>query len=445
MARGASDLHTPTRLACRSALLAVALAWTLVGAAADKDDDAQLAILTAGRAVLFDEHKPAQAISGHFDKVIRHYEARFRNAKDRIYCARTPEEMLVYAALDAAAGQPSKSIVLDSTWSDAYFLKGYALVELEQPAEAQKALARALELSPMNSAYLSESAHLDQMNKDWETALGKFELATQAAETTTPEEARTFEWTRALRGQGFALIELGRLEEAKSKYYKALELDPDDEGSKGELRYIERMEANLAAESAPFTENPDWVFSARVQFVEEDMVTARPQMSQGQFKLLFPWVGGNLFGNPTTNDYIEPALDPDYAFTIDLNRSRQQVIRSLDVANLSSLDLKVEPAELRIARVATFAMKPDLSDRVGYSAWRDADNATDGYVLVYFDRAGRITGVQKSGDAERTFDVDVPAAGYYWLRNRKLAENRVEMTVGSRPKNLVLAVAPLGN
>ncbi len=434
---------TQIRLAYRCTLLIIALAWAADGLTATKDEDKQLALLNAGRSLLLDEHKPAQAISEHFDKVIRYYEARHRNTKDRIYCARTPTEVIYYSALGAGEGQSTS--VIDSTWSDAYFLKGYALVELEQPAEARKLLDRALELSPMNSAYLSERAHLDQMDKDWDTALAKFKLATEAAEMTTPEEAKVYEWTRALRGQGFALIELGRLEEAKAMYHKALELDPDDEGSKDELRYVERMQANLAAESEPFTENPDWVFTSRVQFVQEDMTTPRPQMSQGQFKLWFPWIGGNLFGEPTTNDLIQPDLNPDYQFTIDLNKSRQHLIRSLDVANLASLDLTVEPADLRIARVATFTLKPDLSERVGYSAWKDGDNAADGYVLAYFDRAGRITGTQKFDDAERRFDVAVPAAGYYWLRNRKLSEDRVEMTVAARPQNLVLAVAPLND
>ena len=435
-----APMYTQIRLAYRCALLVIALAWAVDSLAASKEDDKQLEILNAGRVLLLDEHKPAQAISEHFDKVIQHFETRHRNSKDKVFCARTPEEVIYYSALGAGLGQ--NTTVFDSTWSDAYFLKAYALVELEQPAEARKLLERALELSPMNSAYLSESAHLDQMDKDWATALAKFKQATEAAEMT-PENFKAYEKTRALRGQGFALIELGRLEEAKSMYYQALELDPDDEGSKHELRYIERMEANLAAESEPFVENPDWVFTSRVQFVEEDMLTARPQLSQGEFKLWFPWIGGNLFGEPTTNDFIQPALDPDYQFTIDLNKSRQHLIRSLDVANLASLDLTVEPADLRIARVATFTLKPDLSARVGYSAWKDADNSADGYVLAYFDRAGRITGTQKVEGGERKFDVEVTSAGYYWLRNRKLGEDRVEMTVATRPRNLVLAVAPL--
>lgn len=441
-------MYMQIRLACRCALLVIALAWAVDSLAATKEDDKQLAILVAGRA-LIDEHKPAQAISEHFDKVIRYYEARYRNSKDRIYCARTPEESLVYVTMAAAEhdrdGKGRNTTVIDSTWSDAYFLKAYALVELEQPAEARKLLERALELSPMNSAYLSESAHLDQMGQDWETALEKFMRATEAAETTTPEEARVFEWTRALRGQGFALVELDRLGEAKAMYHKALELNPDDGGSKGELRYIERMEANLAAASEPFTERPEWVFSARMAFFEKGRLTARPRMSQSDFKLWFPWIGGDLYGAPTTTDFIEPVVDADYSFTIDLNKSQPHLIRSLDTARFTDMNLTVEPADVRIARVATFTMKPDLSDRAGSTSWQDGDAPADSYILAYFDRACRIGGTIKFGDAnvERKYDLVVPAAGYYWLLTRDIDETHQEMTIGSKPADLVLAVEPL--
>lgn len=239
---------TQIRVAYRTAIFIAALAWAGDGitAAAD-DDDKQLEALIAGRALL-DEHKPAQAISQHFDRVIRFYEARHAKSKKRIYGARTPEESLMYlemaAADDDRSGHGRDAEVISSHWGDAYFFKGYCLVELGHPVEARKYLDKALELSPMNAAYLSESGHLDQMDKNWEAALARFTRAAEAAETTTPEEARVFEWTRALRGQGFALIELGRIEEAKAMYHKALELDPNDEGSKHELRYIENMQAH---------------------------------------------------------------------------------------------------------------------------------------------------------------------------------------------------------
>jgi len=442
-------MFTQIRVAYRCTLALVVLACAADASAATREDDKQQATLDAGRILLLQEHKPAQAIAEHFDQVIRYYEAQYRKSKKRIYCARRPEEALLYTMMAAAehdrSGTGQDTIVIDSTWSDAYFLKAYALVELKQPGEARKLLERALELSPMNSAYLSESAHLDQMDKDWDTALEKFKRATEAAESTTPEESKVFEWTRALRGQGFALIELGRLEEAKAMYYKALELDPDDDGSKGELRYIERMEENLAAESEPFVANPEWVVAARVAFVEDDRKTARPRMSQGDFRLVFRWIGGDLYGAPTTTDFVQPEVDHDYSFSIDLNESRPYLIRSLEVARFAGLKFTIEPADVRIARVATFTLNPDHSERVGYTSWIDGGPSGDSYILAYFDRACRIAGTVRfqGADGERKYDLDVPSAGYYWLRTKNVDESNQEMVVASRPADLVLAVAPL--
>lgn len=45
----------------------------------------------------------------------------------------------------------------------------------------------------------------------------------------------------ALRGLGFALIELGDLDGAEQAFERSLELDPDNELAKSELRYIEDL------------------------------------------------------------------------------------------------------------------------------------------------------------------------------------------------------------
>ena len=58
--------------------------------------------------------------------------------------------------------------------------------------------------------------------------------------------AREFESSRreeavALRGIGFALIELGRLDEAEAVFLESLEADPDNEAALNELRHIEHL------------------------------------------------------------------------------------------------------------------------------------------------------------------------------------------------------------
>ena len=45
----------------------------------------------------------------------------------------------------------------------------------------------------------------------------------------------------AWRGEGYCLVEQGKLDEAEAIYRKALEANPKDQKSQGELRYIEGL------------------------------------------------------------------------------------------------------------------------------------------------------------------------------------------------------------
>ena len=44
-----------------------------------------------------------------------------------------------------------------------------------------------------------------------------------------------------MRGVGYSLIELGRLDEAEEVFNQCLDIDKDDQGAKRELKYIQQM------------------------------------------------------------------------------------------------------------------------------------------------------------------------------------------------------------
>jgi tetratricopeptide (TPR) repeat protein len=193
-------------------------------------------LLMEGRD-LIEAAKPQEAIDS-FEQVIAAFETKYGKSKKRIYCARSPAETLMYVA--AAASENQDAEVLTSEWADAYFLKGYALLELGRVSAARELLERALGLSPFNAQYQSELAYTYQTEKNWTEALAQYESAAEAA-NFSPEEAKVADQTRALRGQGYALIEMGKLDEAEKKYKECLELDSNDRGAMGELQYIEQL------------------------------------------------------------------------------------------------------------------------------------------------------------------------------------------------------------
>jgi tetratricopeptide (TPR) repeat protein len=188
---------------------------------------------------LIKQRENAQAVVT-LDQIIHLYEAAYQNNQQRIYCANTPAESLLYLTEGAKANVPS--IVLKPIWSMAYFLKAYALQEMHLMTEAKASLSAAIKLSPHNPHYLSELGSMYQVLHDWPNA---FDAFTQAEQDTSlaVEQSRVSERCRALRGQGYVLVEQKKLDEAEQKYRQCLSINPGDEKSPPELAYIAQLRA----------------------------------------------------------------------------------------------------------------------------------------------------------------------------------------------------------
>lgn len=84
-----------------------------------------------------DSKNPAAAIP-KCDAVINAYKAYYGALKEKIYCARSGPETL--GSLLKAAVDKNDAIGLTSTWSDAYFMKAYALQDLRRLNDAKGSL-----------------------------------------------------------------------------------------------------------------------------------------------------------------------------------------------------------------------------------------------------------------------------------------------------------------
>ncbi len=190
-----------------------------------------------------DDKRPEEAIE-LLDQIIAYYLDKYPEGDTRWYVARDPAETLAYLVHTAAehdrGGQAQDARVLQGYWADAYFLKGYALVELQRNAEAKDALEHALRLSPYNSNYSAELGHVYQVERNWAKAYELFAAAEDAVAFSLPDQ-KIKEATRAKRGMAYQLIEMGRLSEAESKLEECLKLDKDDRGAKGELEYLRKL------------------------------------------------------------------------------------------------------------------------------------------------------------------------------------------------------------
>jgi tetratricopeptide (TPR) repeat protein len=213
------------------------------------DDDAGMdrRLERAGQWVL--ARKSAEALP-LLDEVIAHFERKYRNGAERAYSARSPAESLLYLLEASKAQPPTGARVYAATWGQAYFLKGYALVELRRLDDAKAALTSAIDLAPHNSQYRSERGQVYAYQRDWRTSLQEFRAARDAAEFTPPE-LKNRELTRALRGMAFAEVELQNLDEAEAIHKRVLQIDPNDAISLKELRYIRTLRARKNLSPGP--------------------------------------------------------------------------------------------------------------------------------------------------------------------------------------------------
>ena len=181
------------------------------------------------------------------DALIALHQADPREASKRYYCASNQVETLFY--LLKATKDRQDTVVLPPTWADSLFLRGYILIEQQRHAEARAALQQAVELSPSNSQYLGELAQLLARTGEAERALELFAQAKAAAEFSAPEQ-KAFHLARALRGQGYALIELQRYDEAEAAYRTVLASQPNNRLAQDQLRYIAMQRVAKLRDSA---------------------------------------------------------------------------------------------------------------------------------------------------------------------------------------------------
>lgn len=223
-------------LACSILLLAAAICAGAQDAPLEAEP-AHLALMKQA-VELLQQRKPQEALAVT-DQLIAAYEAKYKNSGKRVYEARTSPEGLLY--MMTAAKDKQDAVLAKGIWGEAYYVKGYILIDLNRYDEAKPALQRAIAISPRNAKFLGELGHIYQTQRNWLEALATFQDAEEAAREFSPPAARVREWTRALRGSGYVLVELGRMDEAEAKYRKCLELDQSDQKAQGELRFIQEQ------------------------------------------------------------------------------------------------------------------------------------------------------------------------------------------------------------
>ena len=185
--------------------------------------------------------------------------------------------------------------------------------------------------------------------------------------------------------------------------------------------------------------HPEWVIRSQLIFVSQDLQTLRP-LPLKAFRLLFPYIAGDLYGPPTTGDFIQRLIHANYTFEIDLNRTHADLLRSLQPTQFSLRYLKIDPPEARIARLAPLALQADGIEQIATADWLDP-RLQRRLMLVYVDRPSRITGAATRNGHTTRYNIRIATAGYVWIGPRDSGVGEQTYTEVERPATVVLALS----
>jgi tetratricopeptide (TPR) repeat protein len=209
---------------------------------ADTPEPAIMARINTARQ-LVREGKLSEALDQFINPTIAEFQAKYGGSTRRVYCANGSVETLMYMV--KAVSEKQDAIAVDAGYAQAYFMKGYILVEQHQVQQAFESLSKAVELSPNNPQFLCELANLFQSQHEWTKTMELYERAADSA-PIFDGKGGTFYQRRALRGKAYVLVEIHKIDEAKKLYQRCLELDPKDRTATDELQYIADLRSKNA-------------------------------------------------------------------------------------------------------------------------------------------------------------------------------------------------------
>ena len=123
----------------------------------------KIAVFKGFNALSVSSADKAKIINDYFDPALKYYEDKYGHSNAKIFCAHGRATPVTYALKGYT--EKRETLVLDKTWADAAYAKGYALLELGIFSEVKQYLTKALELSPYNPTYHFEMGQILQREK----------------------------------------------------------------------------------------------------------------------------------------------------------------------------------------------------------------------------------------------------------------------------------------
>lgn len=167
-----------------------------------------------------------------------------------------------------------------------------------------------------------------------------------------------------------------------------------------------------------------------------------PDPLKGQaLQLWFPAVAGHLFATPNVESSWSAAPDKNGSFVFPLAEMADEMKKMSRAFDASETAVLLEPASTRFARISSYAVREFDGELLGRASWTDPLTRAE-LILVYFDRSCRMLGSVLHGNEEILVDLQIPAAGLYWLRKHRTLWGTTRLSMTAEPQKLVLTIEP---
>ena len=176
---------------------------------------------------------------------------------------------------------------------------------------------------------------------------------------------------------------------------------------------------------APSLDGPIKTLDIAVEYVDDRRQRVGYEYQPRDVILVFPVIPGQIFGDPSGPPVFIEEVASEQRLTLDLARAEPLLEGVARVMRNSRMTrgLHILPNNTRLARIGTFPFDARTEEPLGAGGFIDA--ATRDYlILMYFDRACHLTGALQLDEAEFRHDIEIPAAGFYWVQGEEYAPGR---------------------
>jgi tetratricopeptide (TPR) repeat protein len=224
------------------------------------------------------------------------------------------DEFLTYIE----ARQTKKTLLWTvGSYSKAWYRLADIAVEEGSMDNALLCVESGLTLEPDHPGLWIEKGYILNRLRRYDEALYCYEKA-----ATIRDWATTAQVARALRGQGAALIDLSRLDDAEAAFRRSLHLEPNNETAEHELEYIRQQKQGTTNEQLipwflhTFINPPTDPLTIELSVLIEDLEPVPgPQTvgSENYSKIAHAFITRGWAGFEKAFDQVVPSNQPDYA------------------------------------------------------------------------------------------------------------------------------------